>query len=472
MPIFLSAGGRQHTRIGRKARRPLPDPLALRTDPKTAAGTTSAADPDGSSSITSTTSADSAEGGEELRGSTDSEMPASYPPHPWDDPTCERPGPFPLRPVSPKESDLTGSDSAYADHKRFPAHTSHSAGATIATVTTRVGICLLASILVAVALAWDSPTISALRAQVENTPAAASQSAGDDNVEPARAVDVTANQSQSAENMPIAHDPFDHPAVATTAASWQVMDAQTGDLIAAEQIDRAVSAASTQKLFTVEYAVSRLSLDDVLSVDEETLLMPPDNSSLAGIVPGEYTLRELLTGLLLPSGNDAAYAIAVGTGRDLLNNEQAAPQDALAAYVEGLAQFLADHGYNDTHISEPSGLNTVDRSTVRDVSRVVTALMTKQWFRDIVAMPAASVQTSTGEYQWKNTNYFLDPDKPQYDPHVYGVKTGSIPDLFNIVTAYRADSSDEYLLFVYGSATDEDRYADTRLLIDTFITDK
>lgn len=70
------------------------------------------------------------------------------------------------------------------------------------------------------------------------------------------------------------------------------------------------TVASLTKLFVIDYAMTKVKLEDKIKVDQELLDIVPKNSSLANLVAGEYTAKQIIEGMLVPSGNDAAYALA------------------------------------------------------------------------------------------------------------------------------------------------------------------
>ena len=132
---------------------------------------------------------------------------------------------------------------------------------------------------------------------------------------------------------------------------------------------RAVTPASITKLFTIEAARRLLPIDATVRVDQATLDLIKPDSSLAGYRPGLYTIQQLIEGMMLPSGNDAAYALAVAAGRQLLYQEQgqegllnqteadALPpaKEAMARFMSYLAETLQQMGCRDSHISDASG---------------------------------------------------------------------------------------------------------------------
>jgi D-alanyl-D-alanine carboxypeptidase (penicillin-binding protein 5/6) len=132
------------------------------------------------------------------------------------------------------------------------------------------------------------------------------------------------------------------------ATSWVVADAGSGEVLAAKDPHGRERPASTIKLLTALLAVDRLPPDRVVI---GTQADSDQEGSRVGVGPGgQYTVRQLLTGLFLVSGNDAAHALA----------EQLGGVSAAVAQMNDLAARL---GARDTHAATPSGLDGPGMST-------------------------------------------------------------------------------------------------------------
>jgi serine-type D-Ala-D-Ala carboxypeptidase (penicillin-binding protein 5/6) len=132
------------------------------------------------------------------------------------------------------------------------------------------------------------------------------------------------------------------PPVGITAASWLIADADSGEVLAAKDPHARNRPASTLKLLTALLAVDHLSPDQVVTGTEEDA---NEDGSRVGVGPGgHYTVRQLLTGLLLVSGNDAAHALADQLG-------------GVNATVTHMNELAAQLGARDTRAATPSGLD-------------------------------------------------------------------------------------------------------------------
>ncbi|CEP66990.1 Peptidase S11, D-alanyl-D-alanine carboxypeptidase A [Moorella glycerini] len=157
-----------------------------------------------------------------------------------------------------------------------------------------------------------------------------------------------------------------------TAAAAVLMDTATGKVLFAKNPDERKAPASTTKILTAMIALEKGHLDDVITVGPNP---PRVDGTRVYLVEGEkVTLENLLYGMLLNSGNDAALAIAEHYGGSMegfarLMNEKAASLGAL-----------------NSHFVTPNGLSDPNHyTTARDLAIIARAAMQDETFRRIVA---------------------------------------------------------------------------------------
>jgi D-alanyl-D-alanine carboxypeptidase (penicillin-binding protein 5/6) len=178
------------------------------------------------------------------------------------------------------------------------------------------------------------------------------------------------------ETMPMARATLEVPRISSLAAV--LMDATTGELLYAKNENYVIPPASLTKLMTIHIALSeiaagRASLDDVVALPPESWASnQPRGSSLMFLNVGQtVTLRELILGLVIPSGNDAAVAVAL----------HFAP--SIEAFVERMNQEARNMGFIKTYFVEPSGISEFN---------VVTALEFAQFCREYVRLHPEALQ--------------------------------------------------------------------------------
>lgn len=172
--------------------------------------------------------------------------------------------------------------------------------------------------------------------------------------------------------------PAEVPAVppGISAASWVVADLDTGEVLAAKDPHGLYRPASTLKVLTSLLVLRTLALDRVVV---GTQADADAEGSAVGVGPGgRYTVKTLMTGLLLQSGNDAAHALAVAMG-------------GVETTVTSMNTLAASLGAQDTRAATPSGLDGPGQSTsAYDLALLFRAALAKPAFAALVATPRAT----------------------------------------------------------------------------------
>ncbi len=229
--------------------------------------------------------------------------------------------------------------------------------------------------------------------------------------------------------------------------------------------------ASTTKLLTAQLVLDYMDPDEEITVGSELLLVPW-LSSLCDVSYGDVlTVRELLYGLLLPSGNDAAYVLGVHTARRILGDPSLSYRDAAAAFCELMSRRAEELGCTDSHFVSPSGWDDPGTySTARDMLIIARAATGYPLIREIAATPYYRFTCRSGaSFEWPNSNVFLHRDLPFYREEVTGLKTGSTDEAGKcLVTLAKLNGHEVYLL-VFGSESTDERSTDICLLMDAYL---
>ncbi len=181
-----------------------------------------------------------------------------------------------------------------------------------------------------------------------------------------------------------------------------VIDADTGEVLAEQNADERVAIASLTKVFTTIEALERGDLDQLITTKQADVY--DSSSTLMGFGPGEtFTLKDLLYGMMLPSGNDAAHAIA----RALGEAPGATDQEAYENFIALMNERIRNMGLQNTNLMNPHGWGVEGHySTARDVAAFVMYALQYPTFRDIIG--TYSYSTSRGGYTVTNTNRLLN----------------------------------------------------------------
>jgi D-alanyl-D-alanine carboxypeptidase (penicillin-binding protein 5/6) len=206
------------------------------------------------------------------------------------------------------------------------------------------------------------------------------------------------------------------------------MNNASGTTLYTKAADTRRSTGSTTKIMTakVVLAQSNLNLDKKVTIQKAySDYVVSHNASQAHLIVGDQvTVRQLLYGLMLPSGCDAAYALAdtYGTG-----TTRAARVSNFISKMNAAAKSL---NLTNTHFDSFDGIgNGSNYSTPRDLTKIASSAMKNSMFRTIVKTKSytAKTITKTGSTRtmapWTNTNGLLS----SYSGTI-GVKTGSGPE--------------------------------------------
>lgn len=230
--------------------------------------------------------------------------------------------------------------------------------------------------------------------------------------------------------------------VKVTAEGAIIMDSDSKTVLFAKNPNLRFSSASTAKIMTAITALSYFGLNDLLTVKTSTV-----EGSVLGLKKGQkMTFENLLYGLLLPSANDTAVAIA----QNFNENEN--------AFVKKMNQNARQFNLFNTHFEDPAGLlDDSNYTTPLDLARLTSVALENETFRKVVATKQKRIFDSEGnEYSVKNLNKLLGIDG------VAGVKTGFTEGAGEVLVTSKLEKNHTIIIVVMGS---QDRFGDTEKLL-------
>ncbi|HEY8446549.1 MAG TPA: D-alanyl-D-alanine carboxypeptidase family protein [Thermomicrobiales bacterium] len=246
------------------------------------------------------------------------------------------------------------------------------------------------------------------------------------------------------------------PELRINSKRYIVIDADTGEVFAQRGAHDKVAIASLTKIFTAIEALERGDLDMLITTKPSDVFDP--SSSLMGFGPGEtFTLRDLLYGLMLPSGNDAAFAIA----RALGYQEGDTDEEAVARFVGWMNERVRNMGLTETNLVRPDGWGVEGHySSAHDVAVFTMYALQYPMFRELIS--TAVYTTSNGAYTLTNTNKLLN----SY-PYLLGGKTGYDEDAgYCLMEVAQRDGHTMISVTLDGIPDNEDWYDDNRVLLE------
>ena len=180
-----------------------------------------------------------------------------------------------------------------------------------------------------------------------------------------------------------------------TARGWALMEAESGRLLMGENEGEKLPMASTTKIMTALLILEAgEDLDTLVTVPKEAA--KTEGSSLHLSAGERLSLRDLLYGLMMVSGNDAAVALAVHL------------DGSVAAFADRMNRRAADLGCENTHFTNPHGLHDPDHYTCAlDLCRIARAAMALPLFRALVSAETYAASTGSRPRTFRTKNRVL-----------------------------------------------------------------
>ena len=227
--------------------------------------------------------------------------------------------------------------------------------------------------------------------------------------------------------------------------------------------DTPVKIASITKVMTAIVTLENSKLTDTVTVDHAAATV---GQSSAGLKEGDtLTMEAALRGLLIPSGNDAALAIATTVGQTL----DPETDDPVAAFVDAMNAKAQELGCKDTLFENPHGLDFDAwagnmHSTARDVALMYAHAMRNETFRAIVNSPATALTVTGADGAQRQVDQDMHNELLDQEGNIGG-KTGTTDDAgYCFVGGYSQDKGGEVYTVVLGADSNEQRFADTAAL--------
>lgn len=240
--------------------------------------------------------------------------------------------------------------------------------------------------------------------------------------------------------------------------SADVLTAQYGD-------GNKLYPASITKLFTAYTALQYLA-PTAKVVAGKALDLVSANSSIAYIQPSDVlTVEQLVEAMLLPSGNDAAYLIAVAAGRELAKDPELDAVEAAELFVEKMNSTAQQVGMTGSHFVNPDGYHDDDHyMCFADLAILGKLALENETIVRYVNMSEGNNPNhdeSLSIPQWKNTNALIQPESEYYCSYARGLKTGQTSQAGKCLLSAFDYEGRKLIIGVFGCPKPEDRFADT-----------
>lgn len=227
-----------------------------------------------------------------------------------------------------------------------------------------------------------------------------------------------------------------------------VLSTSDGRELWSRNVDQERAMASTTKIMTAIVALDNSTLEETMSVSSSAGRV---GESVAGLKTGDvFTVRTVLEGMLVKSGNDAAEALAIHVGGS---------EDG---FVKLMNDKAADLGLTSTKFANPHGLDAKDHhTTARDLAVLSRYAMSNDEFRRIVGLPSVDLDGQGPAPELETSNLLIG----EY-LGATGVKTGWTNDAGYCLVASAKRRDIELFAVVLGASTELSRFDQAQKLLD------
>ena len=232
--------------------------------------------------------------------------------------------------------------------------------------------------------------------------------------------------------------------------SWVLEDAQTGQYLAGKNPDEQRAMASTTKIMTALVVLKKVqNLDKEVTVTPNAASYATPPYSNVGLYPyDKVSYKELIEAALIPSGIDAAYALA----DDLGDGDS-------KRFVKMMNDQASSMGLKHTHFENPAGLDDKQQYTsARDLATMARAAMKYKVFAKAVDTQKTSITTQDRKIPLLNTDELLG----SYPP-ADGIKTGTTPKAGEVLVGSAKKGDESYISVVMDA---KDRYSATEDILN------
>lgn len=200
--------------------------------------------------------------------------------------------------------------------------------------------------------------------------------------------------------------PKAEPVLNVQASSMALIEYESGKVLYEQNSGTRLPMASTTKIMTALIVLENCEINEIVSIPDEAV--GTEGSSIYLCKDEQMTVIDLLYGLMLASGNDAAVALAVHTG------------GSVEAFVEKMNEKAESLGLTKTHFITPNGLHADKHlTTAYELCMITREALKNETFREIVSTKYYTAESGDKARTFKNKNSLLWT----YDG-AFGVKTG------------------------------------------------
>lgn len=261
-----------------------------------------------------------------------------------------------------------------------------------------------------------------------------------------------------------------------TASAAILVEASTGTILYEKNADRKMYPASMTKMLTAMLVLDCFEPEELIQVGAEINEVSLD-SSKAGHLYGEtLTVKNLIRGLIIPSGNDSANVAAAIVARRAEDDDSLSFSRCEAIFTELMNEKAAALGAKNSHFANAHGYHAENHyTTAADLVLIAKAYMENDTLAEIAEeknfigngadnMFVKNTDIKTQEYAWQSHNLLITGGEYSYE-YASGIKTGFTDEAGDCVAASAEKDGVELLAIIFDSE-DPGRWTDAKNLFE------
>ncbi len=253
------------------------------------------------------------------------------------------------------------------------------------------------------------------------------------------------------------------------SSSAVAIDSETGAILFSKDKDKKVYPASTTKIITAILAIENLDLETPVTASREALYSVPLGSSSIYLKVGEtMSVKNLLYGLLIQSGNDAGNVLAEAVAPDI------------DTFVEMMNEKAKQIGCTNTHFTNTHGFHDDNHyTTASDMAKMMQYCLQNEEFKKIISTKTYTINETNKTLQKRvmtSTNKMFNKKyEDMYYEYIIGGKTGFTDEAQGTFVGYLKKDDKSIIVSVFDGPQDIDgneaRFIDTKKLSEYIFDD-
>ena len=264
---------------------------------------------------------------------------------------------------------------------------------------------------------------------------------------------------------------LDEAAQGLSARQILVYDSTNDELLYTKSVEGGkLYPASITKLFSCYVALQYLKPDKVVTAGKELELVAPDSSMAYIYRNQQVTVKMLVAGMMLPSGNDAAMILAAAAGRKIADNKKLPAEEAVRAFVAEMNRQVKELGFEKTHFTNPDGYHVGSHYTcLNDMIRIAELALENETIRKYMGYYGLNVTYISGQSNtWISTNQLLNKNGEFYCDDAIGMKTGHTRQAGHCLMSAFEVGEKTIVIGVFGCSDKNARFADSVVLRNVY----